>query len=140
MTIIRKRYKRSMNDSPQSSDPTKLLPIQASDQRQRRSVVTLREQLRPALLSVFSLTFLTGVIFPMAVFVLARPLFPSQTGGSLLTREGVVIGSELIGQNFTGPEYFHPRPSAAGAGYDAAASGGTNLGPANPKLKDGAAG
>ena len=84
------------------------------------------------------LTFLAGVIFPMALFVLARPLFSRQADGSLIRRDDVIIGSELIGQNFAGPEYFHPRPSAAGAGYDAASSGGTNLGPANPKLKDGA--
>jgi K+-transporting ATPase ATPase C chain len=59
--------------------------------------------------------------------------FPAQAKGSLVTRAGVIVG-----QNFTSPAYFHPRPSAAGAGYDAASSGGTNLGPANPKLKDGA--
>jgi K+-transporting ATPase KdpC subunit len=95
------------------------------------------EQLRPALLSVVLLTFLTGVVFPLALAVLARPLFPHQAGGSLIVRDGF-IGSELIGQEFTGPGYFHARPSAAGRGYDAAASGGTNLGPANPKLRDGA--
>ena len=92
----------------------------------------------PALLSVFSFTFLAGIIFPLALFVLARPLFPRQADGSLISRNNVIIGSELIGQNFAGPGYFHPRPSAAGAGYDAASSGGTNLGPANPKLKEGA--
>jgi K+-transporting ATPase ATPase C chain len=71
------------------------------------------------------------------LFVFARPMFPTQAKGSLVTRDGIIIGSELIGQNFTSPAYFHPRPSAAGAGYDAASSGGTNLGPANPKLKNG---
>ncbi len=99
------------------------------------SVATLREQLRPAILSVLLLTLLTGVAFP-ALLALVRPLFPGQAEGSLVTRHGIVIGSELIGQGFTGPEYFHPRPSAAGRGYDAASSGGTNLGPANPKLRD----
>src|SRR5262249_20218181 len=95
------------------------------------------EQLRPALLSVSLLTLLTGLVFPMALAALAHLLFPLQAGGSLLVRDGVV-GSELIGQQFIGPGYFHPRPSAAGSGYDAAASGGTNLGPANPKLREGA--
>jgi K+-transporting ATPase ATPase C chain len=97
----------------------------------------VREQLRPALLSVPLLTLLTGVVFPLALALLARPLFPHQAGGSLIVRDGIV-GSELIGQEFTRPDYFHARPSAAGRGYDATASGGTNLGPANPKLRDGA--
>ena len=127
-----------MNDSHQSSDPNQTLADTSVGSEITPFVVTLREQLRPALLSVFLLTFLTGVVFPMALFVLARPLFPRQADGSLISRDDVIIGSELIGQNFAGPEYFHPRPSAAGAGYDAASSGGTNLGPANPKLKDGA--
>jgi K+-transporting ATPase ATPase C chain len=98
---------------------------------------TVLEQLRPALLSVPLLTLLTGVAFPIVLAALACPLFPHQAGGSLLVRDGVA-GSALIGQEFTGPGYFHPRPSAAGRGYDGAASGGTNLGPANPKLRDGA--
>ena len=127
-----------MNDSPQSSDPDQTLGNASGVSATTLSVATLREQLRPALLSVFLLTFLTGVIFPMALFVLARPLFPRQADGSLIRRPDAIIGSELIGQDFTGPGYFHPRPSAAGAGYDATSSGGTNLGPANPKLKEGA--
>ena len=93
--------------------------------------------LRPALLSVFLLTLLTGFVFPLALAGLVPPLFPHQAGGSLIVSERVV-GSELIGQDFTGPGYFHPRPSAAGRGYDAAASGGTNLSPAHPKLRNGA--
>ena len=95
------------------------------------------EQLRPALLSVLLLTILTGSVFPLVLAALACPLFPHQAGGSLIVQDRVV-GSELIGQDFTRPGYFHPRPSAAGRGYDAAASGGSNLGPANPKLRDGA--
>ena len=83
------------------------------------------------------LTFITGVVFPLLLFAIGRPLFPRQAGGSLLTRGGAAIGSQLIGQEFTRPEYFEPRPSAAGNGYDATASGGTNLGPSNPKLKNG---
>lgn len=94
----------------------------------------LRKQFRPAFLAVFWLTVLSGCVFPLALFVLGHLLFPDRANGSLLTRDGVVIGSEFIGQNFTRPEYFQPRPSAAGAGYDGLASGGTNLGPLNPKL------
>jgi K+-transporting ATPase ATPase C chain len=90
------------------------------------------------MLRVLLLTLLGGVIFPLALAALARPLWPRQSGGSLIVRDGVVVGSELIGQDFTGPGYFHPRPSAAGRGYDAASSSGTNLGPANPKLRGGA--
>jgi potassium-transporting ATPase KdpC subunit len=100
-------------------------------------IAAVVEQLRPALLSVLLLTLLSGILFPLVLAALARPLFPHQASGSLIVREGV-IGSELIGQDFTGPNYFHPRPSAAGSGYDAATSGGTNLGPANAKLRDGA--
>ena len=97
----------------------------------------LGEQVRPAILSVLALTFLTGVVFPLLLFAIGRPLFPRQAGGSLLTRGGTTIGSRLIGQEFSRPEYFEPRPSAAGNGYDAKVSGGTNLGPNNPKLKNG---
>jgi K+-transporting ATPase ATPase C chain len=100
----------------------------------------LGEHLRPALLSVLLLTLLTGVVFPLALAVPARVAFRSHADGSLISRDGVVVGSELIGQNFSGPAYFRPRPSAAGDGYDATQSGGTNLGPANPKLRDGARG
>jgi len=94
-------------------------------------------QLRTALFGVLLLTLLTGVVFPFVLVALAYPFFSRQAGGSLIEHKGIV-GSELIGQEFTGPGYFHPRPSAAGRGYDAAASGGTNLSPANPKLRDGA--
>jgi len=97
----------------------------------------LSTQLRPAILSVLVLTLLTGCGFPLLLFAIARPLFPRQAGGSLLTRGGSIIGSRLIGQEFTRPEYFHSRPSAAGSGYDGTSSGGTNLGPNNPKLKSG---
>ena len=127
-----------MTDSPNPSDPNQIFVAAHGEPAATLSVATLRDQFRPALLSVLSLTLLTGVLFPLMLFLLARPLFPRQADGSLIRRDDVIIGSELIGQNFAGPEYFHPRPSAAGAGYDAASSGGTNLGPANPKLKDGA--
>jgi K+-transporting ATPase ATPase C chain len=100
-------------------------------------VQDLRAQIRPALVGILLLTLLTGIAFPLALAALAIPLFPHQAKGSLLASNQAVIGSELIGQPFAGPEYFHPRPSAAGDGYDATASGGTNLGPANLKLRAG---
>jgi potassium-transporting ATPase KdpC subunit len=98
------------------------------------------QQLRPAILSALVLTLLTGCGFPVLLFAIARSVFPHQAAGSILVRGGLVIGSRLIGQQFTRPEYFQPRPSAAGAGYDGTSSGGTNLGPDNPKLKSGSAG
>jgi potassium-transporting ATPase KdpC subunit len=100
----------------------------------------LSEQLRPAVLSALVLTLLTGCVFPFLLFAIARPLFPRQADGSLVTRGGAVIGSRLIGQEFKRPEYFQSRPSAAGSGYDGTSSGGTNLGPNNPRLKNGTAG
>ena len=99
----------------------------------------LGEQIRPALSSVLVLTLLTGGAFPLLLFAIAWPLFPHQVRGTLVRRVGVVIGSELIGQEFTRPEYFQSRPSAAGSGYDGTASGGTSLGPNNPKLVNGSA-
>jgi K+-transporting ATPase ATPase C chain len=126
-----------MDDSEHVSDPNPTVADASLGSATTPPVATLREQLWPAFASALILTLLAGGIFPLALFLPAT-LFPRQIDGSLVTRDGVVIGSDLIGQNFTSPAYFHPRPSAAGVGYDAAASGGTNLGPANPKLKDGA--
>jgi K+-transporting ATPase ATPase C chain len=99
----------------------------------------LGEQIRPAILSVLVLTLLTGCAFPLLLAAIGRPLFPRQASGSLVARGGVVIGAELIGQEFSRAGYFQSRPSAAGKGYDGTSSGGTNLGPNNPKLKNGTA-
>jgi K+-transporting ATPase ATPase C chain len=97
----------------------------------------MRRQLLPALLMTICLTVLTGLAYPLVVSGAASALFPHQASGSLVERDGRVVGSSLLGQNFTDPKYFWPRPSAAGsAGYDGLASGGTNLGPSNPELID----
>jgi K+-transporting ATPase ATPase C chain len=96
----------------------------------------LRTQLRPAIVLTLLLCLLTGLLYPGVVTGLAQLLFPWQSHGSLVTAKGRVVGSALIGQPFTRPEYFHPRPSAAGQGYDATASAGTNKGPTDRKLAD----
>jgi K+-transporting ATPase ATPase C chain len=96
----------------------------------------MKEQLKIAVLMTIVTTVLLGVIYPLAVTGLAQLLFRDKANGQMIERGGKVIGSRIIGQPFTGPGYFHSRPSAAGNGYDGLASGGTNFGPTNRKLVD----
>jgi K+-transporting ATPase ATPase C chain len=92
--------------------------------------------LRPAIVMIAFFTLLLGVAYPLAVTGVAQTAFPAQANGSLVRdADGAVIGSSLIGQPFVGATYLHPRPSAAGDGYNAAGSSGSNLGPLNPDLK-----
>ncbi|WP_448950689.1 K(+)-transporting ATPase subunit C [Labrys neptuniae] len=93
-------------------------------------------QLRAAVLGTLLLGLITGAAYPLVLLGAGRWLFPAQAEGSLLQRDEGVVGSRLIGQAFSEPGYFHLRPSAAGAGYDATASGGSNFAPSNPKLID----
>jgi K+-transporting ATPase ATPase C chain len=98
----------------------------------------MTRQLLPGFLMMLVLTVLTGIVYPLAVTGISQGLFRDKADGSLVrAADGRVIGSSLISQGFSKPEYFHPRPSAAGSGYDATASGGSNLGPTSAKLVHG---
>ena len=92
------------------------------------------EQVLPGLRIKIFFTLCFGIVYPLAMTGISQIFFPRQSNGSLITQNGKLIGSELIGQSFTKPEYFHPRPSSAGSGYDPTASGGSNLGPTSAKL------
>jgi|SRR5215471_5792424 len=96
------------------------------------------KELKAGFLMMVVMTVITGLVYPALITAVAQAFFRDPANGSLVTVNGQVVGSRLIGQNFTRPEYFHPRPSAAGtAGYDASASAGTNLGPTSAKLFNG---
>ena len=96
--------------------------------------MNLSKQIYPAIAITVVLTVLLGIVYPVVVTVLAQLMFRDKANGSLIEKDGRVIGSRLIGQTFSGPGYFHSRPSAAGTGYDATASVGTNLGPTSRTL------
>jgi len=96
----------------------------------------MKKNLATAILMTIATTILLGVIYPLTITAISQVIFPDRANGQLIQRDGKIIGSRIIGQAFSGPGYFYSRPSAAGNGYDAANSGGTNLGPTNQKLID----
>lgn len=105
----------------------------------KTTLTMLRNELRPLIAVTALLMLITVVAYPLAVTGIAQGVFERQANGSLLKVDGVAVGSSLVGQTFEGAEYFHPRPSAAGTGYDAASSSGSNLGPTSDKLINGVA-
>src|SRR5271154_731584 len=118
--------------SSESRSSIFLLPRSIS----RKEVKPMRTLITAVAMAI-ALTLLTGIVYPLVVWGIAQVIFPWQANGSLVVRDGQVVGSELIGQNFAAPKYFHPRPSDAGdKGYDASNSSASNLGPTNRKLID----
>jgi K+-transporting ATPase ATPase C chain len=95
------------------------------------------KELKAGFLMMVVMTVITGFVYPAVITAIAQVVFRDQANGSLIVSNGQVIGSRLIGQNFTKPEYFHPRPSSAGSGYDPTATAGSNLGPTSAKLLNG---
>src|SRR5260221_817455 len=95
------------------------------------------QELKSGFMMMLVMTVLTGLVYPAVITGISQVVFRDQANGSLIVSKGQVVGSRLIGQNFTQPGYFHPRPSAAGSGYDPTASAGTNLGPTSAKLING---
>jgi len=96
----------------------------------------MKKNLWISILMTIVTTILLGLFYPLVVTGLAQLIFPHKANGQLIVKNGNVVGSSIVGQGFVGPRYFHSRPSAAGNGYDAASSGGSNLGPTNQKLLD----
>jgi K+-transporting ATPase ATPase C chain len=96
----------------------------------------MKKNLITSVLMTIATTVLLGIIYPLVVIGFAQAIFPHKANGQLIKRDGRIVGSSIIGQGFSGAGYFHSRPSAAGIGYDAASSGGSNLGPTNQKLID----
>ena len=96
----------------------------------------MKKNLITAVLMTIATTILLGVVYPLVVTGIAQLIFPKKANGQLIQKGGKTVGSSIIGQGFSGPAYFHSRPSAAGNGYDAANSGGSNFGPTNQKLID----